>query len=126
MAADTSTSIIQRVVWCHQHSSRVPVAPAGALMMTDLRSFDLWLLQSCTKSLWRVEPAEGDISPWTQLELKVVAHLNDTLKFKDLLKVWVQHGQTHTIALSATGTGSPVMSDQPFAPSIDLGTHLRY
>ncbi|XP_056908191.1 hydrocephalus-inducing protein homolog isoform X4 [Takifugu flavidus] len=79
---------------------------------------------SCTKSLWRVEPAEGDISPWTQLELKVVAHLNDTLKFKDLLKVSVQHGQTHTIALSATGIGSPVMSDKPFAPSIDLGTHL--
>lgn len=55
-----------------------------------------------------------------------MAHLNDTLKFKDLLKVCVQHGLTHTIALSARGTGSPVMSDKPFAPSIDLGTHLRY
>lgn len=55
-----------------------------------------------------------------------MAHLNDALKFKDMLKVSVRHGQTHTIPLSATGTGCPITSDKPFAPSIDLGTHLRY
>lgn len=55
-----------------------------------------------------------------------MARLNDTLKFKDTLKVSVEHGQTHSVPLSATGTGSPVMTDKPFAPSIDLGTYLRY
>lgn len=85
-----------------------------------------WCLQSCTKSLWRVEPAEADIPPGSELALKVVAHLNDTFNFKDTLTVSVRHGQTHTVALAAVGTGSPVTSDQPFAPSINLGTCLRY
>lgn len=85
-----------------------------------------WCLQSGTKSLWRVEPVEGDIPPGSELALKVVARLNDTFSFKDTLTVSVQHGQRHTVALSAVGTGSPVTSDQPFAPSIDLGTCLRY
>lgn len=58
--------------------------------------------------------------------MKVVAHLNDTFKFKDTLTVSIQHGQTYTVPLSAFGTGSPVSSDKPFAPSIDLGTCLRY
>lgn len=84
-----------------------------------------WFLQSCAKSLWRVEPAEGDVPPGSQLVLKVVAHLTDTFTFKDKLTVAVQHGPTHTVNLSAVGTGSPVSSDRPFAPSIDLGTCLR-
>lgn len=69
---------------------------------------------------------EGDIPPGRQSELKVVAHLNDTFMFKDVLTVSVQHGQTHSIPVCATGTGSPVTSDPPLDPSIDLGTHLRY
>lgn len=85
-----------------------------------------WFLQSCTKSLWRVEPTEGDIPPGSRSSLKLVAHLNDTFKFKDVLTVSVQHGQTHSVPLSASGTGSPVTSDRPFAPCIDLGTCLRY
>lgn len=76
--------------------------------------------------MWRVEPSDGEVSAGNQVELKVVAHLNDTFKFKDMLKVSVQHGPTHTVSLSATGTGSPVTSDKPFSPRIDLGTCLRY
>lgn len=83
-------------------------------------------VQSCTKSLWRVEPVEGDIPAGSQSVLKVVAHLNDTFTFSDTLTVSVQQGQTHAVPLSAVGTGSPVSSDQPFAPSINLGTCLRY
>lgn len=82
-------------------------------------------LQGCTKSLWRVEPVDGDIPPGSQSALKVVAHLNDTFKFKDVLTVSIQHGQTHSVTLAAVGTGSPVSSDKAFAPSLDLGTCLR-
>lgn len=81
--------------------------------------------QSHGKSPWRVEPSEGEVPPEGQLELRVVAHLKDTLSFHEKLEVSIQNGQTHTVALSATGTGSTIVSDKPFAPSLDLGTHFR-
>lgn len=81
--------------------------------------------QSSRKSSWRVEPREGEVPPGNQLELRVVAHLKDTLHFKDRLEVCVEHGQTHTVPLSATGTGTTIVSDRPFAPSVDLGTCFR-
>ena len=81
--------------------------------------------QSHRKSCWRVEPSEGEVPPENQLELRVVAHLKDTLPFEDSLEVSIQHSQTHAVGLSATGTGTTIVSDRPFAPSIDLGTYFR-
>ncbi|XP_042266839.1 hydrocephalus-inducing protein homolog isoform X2 [Thunnus maccoyii] len=78
------------------------------------------------RSPWRVEPSEGEVPPEGQLELRVVAHLKDTLFFQEKLEVSIQDNQTHTIALSATGTGTTVVSDRPFAPSLDLGTHFSH
>lgn len=63
--------------------------------------------------------------PEGQLELRVAAHLKDTLFFQDKLEVSIQNSHTHTVALSATGTGTTIVSDRPFAPSLDLGTHFR-
>ncbi|XP_073328914.1 hydrocephalus-inducing protein homolog [Pagrus major] len=74
------------------------------------------------KSCWRLEPSEGEVPPESKLELRVVAHLKDTLHFEDKLKVSIQHSQTHTVALSATGTGTTIVSDKPLGPSLDLGT----
>ncbi|XP_027128846.1 hydrocephalus-inducing protein homolog isoform X3 [Larimichthys crocea] len=76
------------------------------------------------KSFWRVEPSVGEVPPESQLELRVVAHLKDTLPFVDKLEVSVLHGQTHTVPLFATGTGTTIVSDRPFAPSLDLGTYF--
>ncbi|KAM7396206.1 hypothetical protein PAMP_019263 [Pampus punctatissimus] len=82
--------------------------------------------RSHRKSFWRVEPSEGEVPPEGQLELRVVAHLKDTLFFQDKLEVSIQDSQIHTIALSATGTGTTIVSDRPFAPSLDLGTHFSH
>ncbi|KAK2918189.1 hydrocephalus-inducing protein homolog [Channa argus] len=76
------------------------------------------------RSFYRVEPSEGEVPPESQLELKVVAHLKDTLLFQDRLEVSIQDSQTYTVHLSATGTGTTIVSDKPFAPSLDLGAHF--
>ncbi|XP_041651130.1 hydrocephalus-inducing protein homolog [Cheilinus undulatus] len=78
------------------------------------------------KPFWRVEPSEGEVPPESQLEVNVVAHLRDTLDFQARLDVSIKDGQTHSIPLSATGTGTTIVSDRPFAPSLDLGTFLSH
>ncbi|XP_045894276.1 hydrocephalus-inducing protein homolog isoform X2 [Micropterus dolomieu] len=76
------------------------------------------------RSFWRVEPNKGDVPPESHLELRVVAHLKDTLHFQGRLEIAIQDSQTHTVSLSATGTGTTIVSDRPFAPSLDLGTYF--
>ncbi|XP_053355859.1 hydrocephalus-inducing protein-like [Clarias gariepinus] len=73
---------------------------------------------------WRVEPAEGEIPPEGQLELTLVAHLDDALPFHDNLKVAIRSSQTHTVPLWAIGKGTTIITDRPFAPHLDLGTHF--
>ncbi|KAI5620965.1 hydrocephalus-inducing protein-like, partial [Silurus asotus] len=77
-----------------------------------------------SNSLWRVEPAEGEIPPEGQLQMTLVAHLDDTLPFQDKLQLVIRDSQTHTIPLWATGKGTTIVTDQPFAPHLDLGTHF--
>ncbi|XP_008288806.1 hydrocephalus-inducing protein homolog [Stegastes partitus] len=81
---------------------------------------------SNSKSFWRVEPSEGEVPPDAQLELKVVAHLKDTLQFQNTLEVSIQDSRTHAVRLSATGTGTTIVSDKPLGPSLDLGTHFSH
>ena len=59
------------------------------------------------------------------MELRLVAHLKDTLPFQDKLQLSVQDGQMHAVPLSASGTGTTIVSDRPFGPTLDLGTHFR-
>ena len=73
-----------------------------------------------------MEPSEGRVSPGSQLELSVVAHLDDTLRFHDHLLLLVQDRQPHRISLLAKGTGTTIVTDRPFAPSLDLGAHFRW
>ncbi|XP_056138426.1 hydrocephalus-inducing protein homolog [Lampris incognitus] len=77
-----------------------------------------------SKSPWDVEPSDGEVPPEGQLELRLVAHLKDTLLFKDKLELAIKDSHTHTIPVSATGTGTTIVSNQPFNPSLDLGTHF--
>ncbi|MED6243432.1 hypothetical protein ATANTOWER_020079, partial [Ataeniobius toweri] len=76
------------------------------------------------QSFWRVEPSEGEVPPESQLELKIVAHLNDTRRFLDKLEISVRNSRTHVVSLSATGTGTTIVSDKPLGPNLDLGTHF--
>ncbi|XP_061578790.1 hydrocephalus-inducing protein homolog [Cololabis saira] len=81
---------------------------------------------SCRKSFWRVEPSEGEVPPRSELELKVVAHLKDTLPFEEKLKISFQDSRSFTVHLSATGTGTTIVSDKPLGPTLDLGTHFSH
>ncbi|XP_061629909.1 hydrocephalus-inducing protein homolog [Phyllopteryx taeniolatus] len=78
------------------------------------------------KSPWRVEPNEGKVPPHGQVQLKVVANLKDTLLFQDKLEISIQGSQTHTVALSAMGTGTTIVSDKPLYPKLDLGIHFSH
>ncbi|XP_068458365.1 hydrocephalus-inducing protein homolog isoform X2 [Clinocottus analis] len=75
-------------------------------------------------SFGQVEPSEGEVPPESQLELRVVAHLKDTLHFQVRLEVSIRDSHDHTVLLSATGTGTTIVSDRPFAPNLDLGACL--
>ncbi|KAG7333195.1 hypothetical protein KOW79_003330 [Hemibagrus wyckioides] len=77
-----------------------------------------------SNSQWRVEPAEGEIPPEGRLELTLVAYLDDALPFQDNLQLAVHDSQTHTVPLWATGKGTTIVTDRPFAPHLDLGTHF--
>ncbi|XP_035381538.1 hydrocephalus-inducing protein homolog [Electrophorus electricus] len=77
-----------------------------------------------SKSQWRVEPVEGEVPPHGQLELHLVANLDDTLPFQDKLQLAIQDSPTCTVAVTATGKGTTIVTDRPFAPSLDLGAHF--
>ncbi|XP_076848184.1 hydrocephalus-inducing protein homolog isoform X3 [Brachyhypopomus gauderio] len=77
-----------------------------------------------SRSQWRVVPTEGEVPPHGQLELCLVAHLDDTLHVQDTLHLAIQGSPTHTVAVTATGKGTTIVTDRPFAPSLDLGTHF--
>ncbi|XP_049580395.1 hydrocephalus-inducing protein homolog [Syngnathus scovelli] len=81
---------------------------------------------SQVKSPWRVEPSEGELPPQGQLDLKVVANLKDTLFFQDTLEISIQGSQNLIVALSATGTGTTIVSDKPLYPNLDLGIHFSH
>ncbi|XP_051512768.1 hydrocephalus-inducing protein homolog [Myxocyprinus asiaticus] len=76
------------------------------------------------RSHWHVQPSEGEVSPEEMVELKLIAHLNDTVPFLDELLLEIQDSQSFKIPVSATGQGTTIVTDRPFAPSLDLGTHF--
>ncbi|XP_028313928.1 hydrocephalus-inducing protein homolog [Gouania willdenowi] len=77
-------------------------------------------------SFWHVEPSEGVVPPESTLEINVVANLRDTLLFEGKLDVLIEDSRMHTVALTATGTGTTLVSDKPFGPNLDLGTHFSH
>ncbi|XP_075998116.1 hydrocephalus-inducing protein homolog [Genypterus blacodes] len=81
---------------------------------------------ACARSQWRVEPNEGKVPPEGQLELRIVAHLRDTLHFQAKVEIAIQDSQRHIVDLSATGTGTTIVSDPPVFPNLDLGSHFSY
>ncbi|XP_028813720.1 hydrocephalus-inducing protein homolog [Denticeps clupeoides] len=76
------------------------------------------------RSLWRVEPSEGEIPAEGVQEIHLVAHLDDTLTFLDKLQLSIQDSQTHVIPLTATGKGTTIVTNRPFAPVLNLGAHF--
>nr|XP_012627881.1 hydrocephalus-inducing protein homolog isoform X3 [Microcebus murinus] len=76
------------------------------------------------KSLWTIEPNEGMVPPETEVQLSLIANLNDTLTFKDTVILDIENSNTYQIPVQASGIGSTIVSDKPFAPELNLGAHF--
>ncbi|XP_021488188.2 hydrocephalus-inducing protein homolog [Meriones unguiculatus] len=76
------------------------------------------------KSLWTVKPSEGIIPAEDDTPLTLTANLDDIVTFKDTVILEVEHSNTYRIPVQATGIGSTIVSDKPFAPELNLGAHF--
>ncbi|XP_064239335.1 hydrocephalus-inducing protein homolog [Aotus nancymaae] len=76
------------------------------------------------KSLWTIEPSEGMVPPETDVQLALIANLNDILTFKDCVILDIENSSTYRIPVQASGIGSTIVSDKPFAPELNLGAHF--
>ncbi|EDL92535.1 rCG51388, partial [Rattus norvegicus] len=76
------------------------------------------------KSLWTVKPSEGSVPAEDDIPLTLTANLNDIVTFKDTVILEIKHSNTYRIPIQATGIGSTIVSDKPFAPELNLGSHF--
>ncbi|KAI4571668.1 hypothetical protein MJG53_013774 [Ovis ammon polii x Ovis aries] len=76
------------------------------------------------KSLWTIEPKEGMVPPESDVKLTLTANLNDILTFKDTVVLDIENSNTYRIPVQASGVGSTIVSDKPFAPELNLGAHF--
>ncbi|XP_069113582.1 hydrocephalus-inducing protein homolog isoform X2 [Argopecten irradians] len=76
------------------------------------------------KSVFHVEPSEGEIPAEKTLELTVTANLNDCVRFQDKLQVNFFESQVRHIPLTAYGQGTTIVSDPPLTPHLNLGPNF--
>lgn len=76
------------------------------------------------KSHWTIEPKEGKVPPESDVELTLTANLNDILTFKDKVILDIENSNTYQIPVQASGIGSTIVTDKPFAPELNLGAHF--
>ncbi|KAJ3022533.1 hypothetical protein HKX48_005950 [Thoreauomyces humboldtii] len=62
-------------------------------------------------SVFAVQPRSGRIPPNGEAELTITAHLDDSLKFTDIVKVATQAGGVHEVHLAARGQGTTITYD---------------
>ncbi|XP_052816168.1 hydrocephalus-inducing protein homolog isoform X2 [Mya arenaria] len=76
------------------------------------------------KSVYRVEPSDGEIPPEKSLEVTVTACLEDSVRFHDKLQVNFLESQVRQIPLTSYGQGTTIVSDPPLIPNLDLGPNF--
>ncbi|XP_027749345.1 hydrocephalus-inducing protein homolog, partial [Empidonax traillii] len=69
---------------------------------------------------WRIEPREGVIPANTEIPMVITANLDDTGKFEDSMKLFIENSLTSVIPIEAVGFGTTVTIDKPFAPELKL------
>ncbi|KFV73572.1 Hydrocephalus-inducing protein, partial [Struthio camelus australis] len=95
------------------HLSNQTVIPA---------SFWAQMADKCSR--WRIEPSEGVVPPETEVSVIVIAHLDDTEKFKDKVNLFIEHNSPYEIPVQAVGIGTTIVTDKAFAPELNLGPHF--
>lgn len=78
-----------------------------------------------SNSRWRAEPSKGVVPPEAELSITLIAHLDDTVKVQDKVQLAIENSSSYMIPVQATGTGTTIVTDKPFAPAINLGPHFR-
>ncbi|KAF7242755.1 hypothetical protein EYD10_10907 [Varanus komodoensis] len=82
------------------------------------------VFQAHAQSLWRLVPSKGVVPPEAEISLTLIAHLDDTVLFQDDVILEIENSNSYIIPVQATGTGTTIVTDKPFAPAIDLGPHF--
>ncbi|XP_054856814.1 hydrocephalus-inducing protein homolog [Eublepharis macularius] len=75
-------------------------------------------------SLWRIQPSKGVVPPEAEISITLIAHLNDTVQFQDKVHLAIENSISYIIPIQATGIGTTIVTDKPFAPAINLGPHF--
>ncbi|XP_050835037.1 hydrocephalus-inducing protein homolog [Serinus canaria] len=73
---------------------------------------------------WRTEPSKGVVPPNSEVSVAVIANLNDTVKFQEKVKVFIENNPVTIISLQAVGIGTTVVTDKPLVPRLDLKSHF--
>lgn len=72
-----------------------------------------------------MEPSCGEVPAEGETRLTLVAHLDDTVAFKDTVQLVITNSSTYLIPVHANGTGTTIVTDRTFAPVLNLGAHFR-
>lgn len=76
------------------------------------------------RSAFSVDPVEGEIPAERSLDIKVIAHLDDAVRFQDKLQLSFQESQVRYIPLTGYGQGTTIVSDPPLTPQLNLGPNF--
>ncbi|NXY09427.1 HYDIN protein, partial [Pteruthius melanotis] len=77
-------------------------------------------------SCWRIEPSKGVVPPNSEVAVIVTANLNDTVKFVDEVKVFIENSPMTIISVQAVGIGTTIVTDKPLAPKLDFKHHFSF
>ncbi|XP_030812219.1 hydrocephalus-inducing protein homolog [Camarhynchus parvulus] len=91
----------------------------SALHFGDM-AFGLLVPQAGKGSCWRIEPSKGVVPPNSEVSVAVIANLNDTVKFQEKVKVFIENSPVTIVSLQAVGIGTTVVTDKPLVPKLDL------
>ncbi|XP_016156554.1 PREDICTED: hydrocephalus-inducing protein homolog [Ficedula albicollis] len=85
-----------------------------------------WVEMAGKRSPWRIEPSKGVIPPTSEVSVIVTANLDDTKKFQDKVKVFIENSHTTIISVQAEGIGTTIVTDKPLAPKFDFKTCFSF
>jgi hydrocephalus-inducing protein len=70
------------------------------------------------------QPNSGIVEAHTSIDIRVIAKLNDRLKFNEELIIHVEHSSPRPIPITAQGTGALIVPDITIFPSLNLGSRF--
>ncbi|XP_032556685.1 hydrocephalus-inducing protein homolog isoform X8 [Chiroxiphia lanceolata] len=84
-----------------------------------------WAEMAGTCSRWRTEPSKGVIPPESEVSVTVTANLDDTGKFEDKVKLFIENSEVNIIPVQAVGVGTTIVTDKPFSQELNFSPHFR-